>query len=96
MPKALEKCVADLEGKTNPRTKKVFTRSERFAICNNAIKKDKDHKASIDEFTDFANKYIDRLVRSGRARTTADASALLDANLAKAGFDIEVLKKTIE
>lgn len=95
MPEKLEKCVADLKGKTNPRTNKPYTESERFAICNAALKKGKDHKAAIKEFDTFASDYADRLVRSGRAKTTSDAFALLDSNLAKANYDIELLKKTL-
>jgi len=39
MPAKVDRCVKGLEGKINPRTKKPYTKSERFAICTAAAKK---------------------------------------------------------
>lgn len=97
----MEKCVNDIKG-TNKRTGQPYTKGEKIAICKTSLK-NKKSKSELIEYTgidinavteveDIIGNAIDRLVKSERAKTNTDALALVDAMLAKADFDTNILK----
>src|SRR3990172_4475395 len=98
MPEKLDRCVADLEGKMNKRTGKPYTRSERFAICQSAMKKAKssvteeeaaEHLEEVDKAMDNCHR---RMMKNGRAKNMNEAHQLCLKEMAKAGYDIKVLE----
>ena len=94
MPARLEKCVIDLEGKTNKRTGKPYTRSERYAICTESIKKGHDKaNASLESHVlEVLDQNVNKLLSSGRAKTYEEAKSMAEALLAKSNYDIDMLQ----
>jgi hypothetical protein len=96
MPAKLDKCVEGLQGKMNPRTKKPFTESERFAICNARLK----GSSSTDE--ELAQKYeeareqcINKLIFSGEAKSVQEAQSIFEGVLAKSGYELDSLESNL-
>jgi len=103
MPKDVEKCVADIQG-INKRTGKPYTKSEKWAICTAMHQKKGKAEFNISEFTEqqideiFAqvdksmNLCVDKMMKSGRAKTTDEAKAKCEAMMSKADFDLDQLE----
>lgn len=94
MPAKLERCVADLDGKTNPRTKKPYTQSEKYAICNAAIKRghDKSNASLESHVLEILDENTRKLLSSGRAKTLEEAQSMAEALLAKSDYDVDMLQ----
>ena len=92
MPKKLEDCVSKITG-TNPRTKKPFTKSEKYAICNARLK---NGKSSLDEISsEVANatfNYASQLFKSGKVDTMENAYELTQVVLTKNNYNYKVLE----
>jgi L-aminopeptidase/D-esterase-like protein len=103
MPKAIEDCVKKISG-TNKKTGKPYTQSEKWAICTAAHEKKGKAEFSIEEFTEeeidemFAqadksmNMCMEKMMNSGRAKTTEEAKAKCEAMMARSEYDLEQLE----
>jgi len=100
MPAKLDRCVADLEGKTNKRTGKPYTQSEKFAICNAAMKKESKAEFVASNEIALAAEHFDakmnachqRMMKTGRAKSMDEAHQLCQKMLAKASNDIHKME----
>jgi hypothetical protein len=96
MPAKLDRCVADLEGKINKKTGKPYTRSERFAICQAAMKKEskaefvgeKEIALAASDMDAKMNACHQRMMKTGKAKNMEEAHQLCQKMLAKASNDI--------
>lgn len=105
MPKAVEDCVKKISG-NNKKTGKPYTQSEKWAICQAANKKSKaglDEPISDEDIAlaeEHMGKEMDachqRMMKSGRAKTDAEAHQLCMKELAKSGFDIYKLQMFLD
>ena len=106
MPAWVEQCVSKIHG-TNPRTKKPYTDSEKWAICQAAWKK-KKAKAAIeevefverDEDVTLAEAEMDKgmercmkqKMRTGKAKSREEASEMCKAMFKNAEYDTSKLE----
>lgn len=93
MPKQVEDCVAKISG-TNPKTKKPYTRSEKYAICTAAHNK-KNEKSEEEISFEVANatyNYAVQLFHTDRAPTMENAYELAQVALVKNNYNYEVLQ----
>jgi hypothetical protein len=89
----MEKCVNDIHG-TNKKTGKSYTKGEKIAICKAQLFGDK--KSALEAYDRISSQYIDRAVRSGKARGVNEAFAQLESALSRSNYDINLLQKILE
>lgn len=102
--KFMERCVSAISG-TNKRTGKPYTKGEKIAICKSQLSKNKakagfdfeQGDASADEDTkDHVGMSMAQCVRkmmeSGRAKDSNEATAMCESMLAKSNFDVSQLE----
>lgn len=95
MPAELDRCVRSIKG-TNKRTGKPYTESEKFAICNAQLKKNK--KASFEEeividsdiyeeVEAAMDECVRKMLKSGKSMSRDQAIAKCEEMMAKSNFD---------